>query len=249
MRKEVSPKAEDLQKELEFYEDLNRSVIKLDREYMAHAISYHCIEPDVRDENDAVVANRHKLFFEYTPGGELPVPIKKIRDLDTSVRNARFLARRGRWADLNWLEGMKQEATQRLEELKDNMKFLDTYITTVATTDSTGTRAVINADGAARFVHMGTAQRNRFLNWASQMREVRIAKSQGSIKNVCDIAQLILGEEERAILEWAEVIPSRNRERDRWDDMREAFKRKERVTEAELELRWSHGPGAAFQFR
>jgi hypothetical protein len=249
MRKEVSPEPEDLQKELDWYEDLNRSVIKLDRGYMAYAITYHCIEPDVRDELATGITNKHYKYFEYTPGGELPIPIKQIRELDTCVRNARFLARRGRWADLTWLTDMKEEATHKLKDLDNLMCVLDTYITIVGTTDNTGRNAVVDGYSIGRFIHMGAAQRNRFLHWASQTREVRIARKRGSVKNVIGIAQLILGEEERAILEWPGVLPSQTNQGSRWRDIREAFMRRETATEAERELRESHGPGAAFQFR
>ena len=207
MRLEVSPRAKYLREEREWYENLNTSMIELDLKYKAYGVYYHSVELDVRDELTTGATERYRVLFEYFRGGEPPIPIKNIRDLDDTVRKARFLVRRGRWADWTMLEDMKEDATAQLEDLKQCLLSMHGYVAALQERNSTGRRAVADTRGVARFDAMGPVQRSKFLLWASQMREIRIAKSQHSIKSVCDIAELILGEEERMILEWPEVIP------------------------------------------
>ena len=251
-RQEALPKAEDLQKELDWYEDLNTSLIRLDLEYKALSIGYHCVEPDVRDEIATGGTDKHQSVFEYTRGGDAPLPIKYISSLDDTVRHARFMARRGRWFDLTALRDGKEEATKWLENLKQVVWWVGEFYAEIEQYDSTGRHAVVAGQGAARFDAMSAIQQSRFLLWASQTREVQFARSTHSIKSVRDIVELMMGEEERAVLEWPEVIPEpreavspslaeerrrRRRENDEAND------------EAERELRESHGPGAAFGFR
>ncbi|GAB7335728.1 hypothetical protein MBLNU13_g08028t1 [Cladosporium sp. NU13] len=206
-RQEVYPEAEDLQKELDWYEDLNTALIKLDLEYKALGVGYHCIESTVRDEIATGGTHKHQPVFEYVRRGEAPIPIKYVRTLDDIVRNARFMARRGRWYDLTTLRRGKEAATEVLENLKEVVSWIGEFYTHVERYDSTGRCAVVAGQGVARFNAMSPTQRSRFLHWASQMREVQIAKSTHSIKSVQDIVELMMGEEERAVLEWPEVTP------------------------------------------
>ena len=248
MRQEVYPEAEDLQKELDWYEDLNTKIIKLDLEYKALGVGYHCVEPDVRDEIATGGTDRHQCVFEYTRRGEAPIPIKYIRDLDDIVRQARFMARRGRWFDLTALRDGKEEAMAQLENLKDVVWWVGEFYGSIEQYDSTGRHAVVAGQGVTRFDAMSTTQRSRFLHWASQMREVQIAKSRHSIKSVRDIVELMMGGEERAILEWPEVIPE-PREGVRPSAAGERRRRRHDNDEAERAFRDSLGPGAAFGFR
>ena len=99
---------------------------------------------------------------------------------------------------------------------------------------------------------MSAIQQSRFLLWASQMREVRIARSTHSIRSVRDIVDLMMAEEEPAVLEWPDVIPVPHEPAR--ESVAEERRRRERENdeangEAERELRESHGPGAAFAFR
>jgi hypothetical protein len=80
------------------------------------------------------------------------------------------------------------------------------------------------------------------------MREVQIAKSRHSIKSVRDIVELMMGEEDRAVLEWPEVIPE-PREGVRPSAAGERRRRRHDNDEAERAFRDSLGPGAAFGFR
>lgn len=252
MRREARPKAEDLQKELDWYEDLNTSIIKLDREYKALSVGYHCVEPDIRDEIATGGTDKHQSVYEYARGGEAPLPIKYVRLLDDTICQARFMARRGRWFDLTALRDGKEEATELLGNLKQVVWCVGEFYAEIEQHDHTGRHAVVAGQGVARFDAMSATQQSRFLLWASQMREVRIARSTHSIRGVRDIVELIMGEEERAVLEWPEVIPvpceparesvaEERRRREREND--------EANDEAERELRESHGPGAAFAFR
>jgi hypothetical protein len=249
MRRQVWPTAENLQEELDWYEDLNRKVIKLDLEYKSLAIGYHCFEPDVRDEIATGGTDKHQDIYEYARGGEAPVPIKHIRIPDNIVRQARFMAARGRWWDYWTLKEGKEDATRRLEDLKQVVWWVGEYSYQIEQYDSTGRHAVVAGQGTARFEAMGQAQKSKFLLWASQMREVQIVKARRKIKSVRDIVELMMGEEERAILEWPEVVPP-PRDPVVWQSPRTERRRRRRMNdEPEQELIRSHGPGAAFAFR
>lgn len=251
-RQEALPKAEDFQKELDWYEDLNTSIIKLDLEYRALSIGYHCVEPDIRDEIVTGGTDKHRDVFEYARGGETPLPIKYVRMLDDTVRQARFTARRGRWFDLTALRDGKEEATEWLENLRQVVWHVGEFYAEIEQYDSTGRHAVVAGQGAARFDAMSAIQQSRFLHWASQMREVRIARSTHSIKSVRDIVELMMGEEERAVLEWPEVLPEpRGAVHPSLAEERRSRRREnnEANDEAERELHESHGQGAAFGLR
>ena len=248
MRQQAWPKTEDLQTELDWYEDLNTSVIKLDLEYKSLAVAYHCVELDVRDEIATGGTDKHQFIYEYARGGEPPIPINLIRSLDDTVRNARFSARRGRWFDQTALRAGKQDATERLNNLKRAISWVGERFAEIQQFDSTGKHAVVPGRGLARFDAMPQTQKSRFLLWASQMREVQIAKSTHSIKSVRDIVRLMMGEEERPVLEWPEVIPE-PREGVRPSAAGERRRLRRLNDEPERELRESHGAGAAFGFR
>lgn len=243
------PKPEDLQTELEWYEDLNRKVIKLDREYKSLAIGYHSVEPDVRDEIATGGTDKHKDVYEYARRGEVPVPITHIRALDNVVRQARFMAARGRWWDYSTLKEGREDATRRLQDLKRCVWWVGEHYYQIEQYDSTGRHAVVAGQGTARFDTMSSGQKSRFLLWASQMREVQIAVSRRLIKGNRDIVELMMGGEERAILEWPEDV-SPPRDPVVWQSPRAERRRRRRMNvEPERELRKSHEPGAAFTFR
>jgi len=248
MRKEVYPTAKDLEKLLDWYEDLNTSVIELDAKYKALGITYHCIEPAVRDDTETGVTNVCRLTYEYTRRGEVPFPIQRIRALDDIVINARFMARRGRWWDKTTLREGKAEAAAQLEDLERLIQWIERASAATETMDSTGRLAVVGGRGTARFDVMGSAQKSKFLLWASQMREVQIAKSRHLIKGVRDVVELMMGEDERVVLEWPEVIPE-PREGVRPSAAGEKRRRGRLNNKPERELRESHGAGAAFAFR
>jgi hypothetical protein len=248
MRKEVYPTAEDLQELLDWYEDLNTSVIKLDAKYKTLGIAYHCIEPAVRDDTENGVTDVCRLTYEYARGGEAPFPIQGIRALDNIVINARFMARRGRWWDKTTLREGKAEAAAKLEDLERLMRWIEEAFARTETRDSTDRLAVVGGRGTARFDAMGSTQKSKFLLWASQMREVQIAKSRHLITSVRDIVELMMGEDERVVLEWPEVIPE-PKEGVRPSAAGERRRLRRLNNEPERELRESHGAGAAFAFR
>jgi hypothetical protein len=249
MRQQAWPKTEDLQTELDWYEDLNRKVIKLDREYKSLAIGYHSVEPDVRDEIATGGTNKHQDVYEYARGGEAPVPIKHIRILDNIVREARFMAARGRWWDYSTLKEGKEDATNRLEDLERCIWWVGEFYYKIQQYDSTGRHAVVVGQGTSRFDAMSSAQKSRFLLWVSQTREIQFAVRRRLIKSKRDIVELVMGEEERTILEWPEVVAP-PRDPVTWQSPRADRRRRRRMNaEPERELRRSHGPGAAFAFR
>lgn len=249
MRQQAWPKTEDLQTELDWYEDLNRKVIKLDREYKSLAIGYHSVEPDIRDEIATGGTDKHLEIYEYARGGEVPIPISHVRALDNIVREARFMVARGRWWDYSTLEEGKEDATRRLKDLERCVWWVGEHYYQIEQYDSTGRHAVVAGQGTARFDAMSSVQKSRFLLWASQMREVQIAVKRRLIKSVRDIVELMMGEEERAILEWPEVVAPPRDPVVRQSPRAERRRRRRMNAEPERELRRSHGPGAASGFR
>lgn len=116
------------------------------------------------------------------------------------------MAARGRWWDSSTLKEGKEDATRRLEDLERCVWWVGEFYYQVQQYDSTGRHAVVAGQGTARFDAMSSTQKSRFLLWASQMREVQIAVKRRLIKSKCNIVELMMGEEERAILEWPEVV-------------------------------------------
>lgn len=265
MQPSGAPTEEEVQEQREWFDDLNRSMISLDNEYKTHAVFYHCIKPDVRDE-PATGAHQyssasHKTIFEYTQGGNVPHYIQKIIELETLIRSARGLIQRAAPGDWARLRKLREEGFEQLDFLEDAIRFLEEcHMPTVEWHDSTGASAIVPGDGMARFDAMEPRQRTRFLNWASQMREMLIARSIGQIKSERDMARLMLGQDERRVFEW----PDRSRQgaqpvvqggtqggahAGQASVTSGSGRRRQRDGEAEREVRASHGPGAAARFR
>jgi hypothetical protein len=159
------------------------------------------------------------------------------------------MAARERWWDYSTLKERKEDATNRLEDLERCVWWVGEFYYQIQQYDSTGRHAVVVGQGTARFDAMSSTQKSRFLLWASQMREVQIAVKRRLIKSKRDIVELMMGEDERAILEWPEVVAPPRDPVVRQSPRAERRRRRRMNAEPEQELRRGHGPGAAFAFR
>jgi hypothetical protein len=227
-----------------FFSGLNNQIAKLDQEYKKHGIYYHSIFPDLRDE--------HYGDYEQGPNNELPETVKLIRGLDTTSRNASEMLRRNDVVYVASLHRLREDVSERLEETKrrvtllgDSLVLLSFWGPRVEDSDR------ILAQGPALFDSMTGIHRARFVSWACHTREVQIGRHLGKINSVKEMVELMLGEEERSVPEWPEVVdvekPEEGDEEDAVEEDGE-YQQKETLTEAEAELLEMYGPGAAVGF-
>lgn len=188
-----------------WFKDLTTTIAKLDLDYKNTGIAYHRISPSVRDQVGTGTTARRVRCFEYGPGHRLDDAIQHIRGLDNVVQDARVLLRCGSLTHLVELQALRDEATQRITILEQNLWYLKKYVDTIDIVDDNGNSTVLDTRGLALFYAMAPNQRNRFYNWTTQLREVQIGRSLGSVHNLEDTLQVVLGEEERFTIEWPDV--------------------------------------------
>jgi hypothetical protein len=224
-----------------FFSGLNTQIAKLDHEYKKHGIYYHSIFPECRDEKYG--------DYELGPNNELPKTVSLIRGLDTTARNASVMLRRNDVLYVPALHNLREDVSERLEETKCHVNWLKERLAHLSFwTDEIKDSDRILAEGPALFDLMWGNHRTSFTRWASHLREVKIGLHLGKVKTCEDMVQLVLGEEERFVLEWPEITDVEKFEEEDATEENGDDQQREAPTEAEVELLERFGPGAAVGF-
>lgn len=183
------------------YEQCKRDIAEQDLAYMKLGVRWHRVRAEYREQLGPTGNGRFNKAFEHDEDEGSPSIIRQIRMLDTVMRSFRELLLRGE--DDRALATVSNDASCRVEalcmdiiHLHGNQKPLRDLLLLRGEDN-----VFVPGKGTACYTHMEEQQRYSFLEWATELREMRAAEKLGLSDGFRYVIQHVLGGEDRMIVE------------------------------------------------